>query len=243
MLEVNNLKTGYGKVEVVHNVSFTVPDDTVTGIIGRNGVGKTTTVKAICGYLPAFAGNVVFNGKDLGKLHTSKRARMGIAYVPQGHGAISQLTVEENLELGERLGQTHAKNLDSAGTPATSLSIDDVYKLFPRLDERRHQKAGTLSGGEQACLAIGRGVLSEPDLLILDEPSEGLQPNLVDMIGDVLNKIVSQYKLSVLLVEQNMNLIQSTCQQCYVIDKGVISGQLESDQIADQHQLQRYLTL
>lgn len=241
MLTINDVATGYGKLEVIHGVSFNVPNHSAIGIIGRNGVGKSTLIKAICGYLPLNKGHVILSDTDISEANPSRRARLGIAYVQQGHGILADLTVKENLELGYRLGQTRAKNLASDGSRAPLMSYEDVYDLFPRLHERRNQRAGTLSGGEQACLAISRGVLSEPKILILDEPSEGLQPNLVDRIGEVINDLVKNYNLSVLLVEQNIGLIQMSTHICYALDKGIVAGILDANQIQQDEIIQQYL--
>ncbi len=183
------------------------------------------------GLLPSSSGEIHFNNQDITKLKTHSRARLGIGYVPQGHGVFPNLTVEENLRMGESIN-VKKKNND----------FDVIYNYFPRIKERLHQKAGTLSGGERAQLSIGRALIGTPDLLILDEPSEGIQPNIIQSIGEIIRQINKDLGLTVLLVEQHFGLIKSLADTCYAIDKGRIIGEHTSDDLSSEI-IQKYLTV
>lgn len=232
MLSVSGLKSGYGKVQIVDDVSINVNKGEIVAIIGRNGVGKSTFIKTLIGILPTFSGNIEYEGKDISKWHDYKRARAGMGYVPQGHGIFPQLTVEENLRVGAMVNLKKKEN-----------NYQRIYNYFPRIEERRSQKAGTMSGGEQAMLSIGRVLVNTPDLILLDEPSEGVQPNIVSKIGDIIKQIRDDLGLTVLLVEQNMELIQQVSDRGYVMDKGKIIADLTKEQINDDSVIKKYLSV
>ncbi len=231
MLDVNEFTTGYKKITIIRDVSIHVEKGKVISIIGRNGVGKSTLMKGIMGLIPAQSGKLYLNSKDITKKDTYVRARLGIGYVPQGHGVFPNLTVEENLRMGETIN-IKKKNRN----------YDVIYNYFPKIKERLKQKAGTLSGGERAQLSIGRALIGNPELLILDEPSEGIQPNIIHTIGDIINQINKDLGLTVLLVEQHMGLIKNLTDVCYAIDKGRIVGEHTSDELTTKT-IQTYLSV
>lgn len=233
MLEVNNLKSGYGKLMILGGVSMNVKAGEVVSIIGRNGVGKSTFVKTVIGLLPVKEGSISFpSGTDVSKWPAYRRARCGMAYVPQGHGIFPQLTVEENLKIGALINEKEKEE-----------NYERVYEYFPRIAERRKQTAGTMSGGEQAMLSIGRVLINKPDIILLDEPSEGVQPNIVFKIGEIIVKISREMGLTVLLVEQHFGLIQQVSERAYVMDKGVIVSELNKKQVNDYDQVKQYLSV
>lgn len=214
MLNVQNLTAGYGKVTIIRDVNIQVKKGEIVSIIGRNGVGKSTFMKSVIGLLKSQAGSLSLNDQNITKFDSYKRARMGIGYVPQGHGVFPRLTVLENLQMGELI------NIKEG-----SLDFEIIYEYFPRLKDRLKQKAGTLSGGEQAQLAIGRALVGKPELLLLDEPSEGIQPNIIKMIRDIIRQINRDLGLTVLFVEQHIGLIMELSDRCYAMDKGSIVGE------------------
>ena len=233
MLDVSRLTAGYGRTMIVRDVDLAIQPAEIVSIVGRNGVGKTTLMNAIFGLLPLSRGAVSLGETDISRLPVNERARLGIGYIPQGRGIFPGLTVEENLRMGQLINaQSGQKRLP-----------DVAFQYFPRLAERRRQRAGTLSGGEQAMLAIGRVLIGQPRLLLLDEPSEGLQPNLVQRIGDDLKRINQELGTTVLFVEQNIELIVNLSQRGYVMDKGQIRAALSHGEISDRDALVRYLAV
>lgn len=231
MLDVQGFTTGYNKITIVRDVSINVEKGKVISIIGRNGVGKSTLMKGLMGLLPPQGGTIRFNMQDITKMNTHLRARIGIGYVPQGHGVFPNLTVEENLRMGESINIKQKSN-----------KYDIIYDYFPRIKERLGQKAGTLSGGERAQLSIGRALIGRPELLVLDEPSEGIQPNIILSIGEIINQINKDLGLTVLLVEQHIGLIKSLADICYAMDKGSIVGKHAADELTSE-MIQTYLSV
>ncbi|NMB12668.1 MAG: ABC transporter ATP-binding protein, partial [Firmicutes bacterium] len=223
MLRLAELTSGYGSVPIVRDLNLRIEDGEITVILGRNGVGKTTLMKTIIGILPAHKGSISFKGKDVTNVRASSRARFGMGYVPQGRGIFPRLTVEENLLMGDLI------NADSG----RERLYDRVYSMFPRLDERRSQRGGTLSGGEQQMLAIGRALVGNPDLLILDEPSEGVQPSIVQDSVPLLKGLNQELGLTMLVVEQNLDFAMSLAERCYVMDRGTIVAELDKSEMAD----------
>ncbi|RFU66755.1 ABC transporter ATP-binding protein [Peribacillus glennii] len=232
MLKVNNIVSGYGKVIVVRDFNIEIEKGEIVSIIGRNGIGKSTFVKTLVGILPNKEGSIFFKEQDITNVKAHERAWSGIGYVPQGHGVFPTLTVEENLMTGQLINKKKS-NLD----------FNLVYDYFPRLRERKKQKAGTLSGGEQAALAISRALVGNPDLLVLDEPTEGIQPNIVHHISDIITKINQDLGLTVLFVEQHIGLIQQMSQRCYAMDKGTIVGEIQNEEVKNYEILKRYLAV
>ena len=232
LLNVKNLESGYGHISIIRDVNFEIEKGEIVSIIGRNGVGKSTLMKTLMGLVPAKNGSIVFGDRDITKLQPYERAKIGLGYVPQGHGVFPFLSVEENLKMGRMINEA-----------GKDKSLDIAYDYFPRLYERRPQKAGTLSGGEQAMLSIARTLIGRPDLIILDEPSEGIQPNLAQQIGEIVHRCSKEMNITVLIAEQHMGLIQMASERCYAIDKGTIIASLGPDEISDYSKVQKYLTV
>ncbi len=228
MLELNAVHAHYGKVHVLQGTSLKVADGEAVGLLGRNGVGKTTTLKSIMGLVPATGGNVVFDGTMLTQIPPHKIPGTGIGYVPQGRGIFPTLSVRENLEIG----------LPKAAAEET---LAHVFERFPRLKERLRQAGGTLSGGEQQMLAIARCLVLKPRLLILDEPTEGIMPILVQ---DIRREIaaVNGAGVSLLLVEQNIKTALKLCSRIYIMEKGAVVHEARAEDLKnDRETLHRYL--
>jgi branched-chain amino acid transport system ATP-binding protein len=219
MLEVTGLKAGYGRVEVLHGLNFEVPKGKLVTLIGSNGAGKTTTLRAISGMLRPRGGTIALNGNDIAGLPSYKVARLGLAHSPEGRRIFPSLSVEDNLRLGAftRLTGGHGKSDVGA-------DIEKMYELFPRLKERRIQYAGTLSGGEQQMLAMGRALMSRPEILLLDEPSMGLAPRLVEGVFDTIRRLKEE-RVTMLLVEQFAAMALDVADHAYVLENGSIRFQ------------------
>ena len=217
MLEVTNLNAGYGHVQILRDISFKVDDGEVIAILGSNGAGKTTTVRAITGMIKPISGSVKFNGVELCGKSSRTILDAGIIQVPEGRQLFTEMTVHENLELGA-FSEEAQENFDE--------TLHVCYKYFPKLLERSHQSAGTLSGGEQQMVAVARALIGLPKLLILDEPSLGLAPNIVDEILLVAHDMAKKQGIGVILVEQDVNKALKTADEGYVIENGhvVLSG-------------------
>ncbi|MBR6239805.1 MAG: ABC transporter ATP-binding protein [Clostridia bacterium] len=222
LLEINDLNVYYGAIHAIQGVSFNVREGEILTLIGANGAGKSTILKTISGILHSRTGSVNFNGEDISGTAPYKITRKGLSYVPEGRMVFSQLTVQENLEMGG-----YVRN-QSEIAPA----IDNVYVRFPRLKERRNQIAGTLSGGEQQMLAIGRALMSDPKLLMLDEPSMGLAPILVSQIFDIIKEL-NESGVTILLVEQNARMALKIANRGYVLETGRIKFSDEAHNLLD----------
>ena len=212
MLEVRGLQVGYGGIQAVKGIDLSIAQGELVTLIGANGAGKTTTLKALAGLLRPAAGRILYNGIDITARPAFELVRLGLALVPEGRGVFGRLTVEENLAMG-----AYSRH-DRAGISA---DLDQVYRMLPRLAERRHQPGGTLSGGEQQMLAIGRALMGRPRMLLLDEPSMGLAPLVVQKIYETIRTITAE-GVTLLLVEQNAKLALETCHRGYVMESGLI---------------------
>jgi len=225
LLEVRDLHVFYGRIEALKGVSFTVNEGEIVTLIGANGAGKTTTLRTISGVRTIAQGSIFFDGKDISKMPPHERVKLGICQAPEGRGIFPGMTVRENLDMG-----TYVRN-DSSSEKAKDL--DHVMGLFPRLSERIGQLGGTLSGGEQQMLAIGRALMGRPRLLLLDEPSMGLAPMLIAQIFTII-KAINTEGISVLLVEQNATQALRTAQRGYVLETGyVVKGGSGQDLLHD----------
>ncbi len=216
LLEAKDLHAAYGETKVLHGIDFAVEEGGVTALLGANGAGKTTTLRAICGMLRT-QGDIVLGGEQIAGMATEDIVRRGVAHVPDGRGTFMELTVEENMRLGAYIRQDRT---------SVAEDFDRMFGYFPRLKERYHQQAGTLSGGEQQMLAITRALLLRPRLLLLDEPSFGLAPLIVKEIFHIMHQIRDQEKVSILLVEQNATLALAFAEDAYLLETGriVVSG-------------------
>ena len=235
MLEVRNLSVAYGGLRALTDVSLTVGEGQFVTVVGPNGAGKSTLFKTICGVVPPAQGSIAFQGKDLLRLPAAARAHLGIAHVPEGRQVFRTLTVRENLEMGA---------YTKAGQAQWRQTLDRIHALFPILHERAHQLAGTLSGGEQQMLAIGRGLASAPKLLMLDEPSMGLAPAIADTIFERVSQIHREDSLTILLVEQRVAEALELSDHGYVLETGhmVLDGPYET-LLADDRVRRSYLGL
>ncbi|MGB3867498.1 MAG: ABC transporter ATP-binding protein [Xanthobacteraceae bacterium] len=224
ILAVHGLWAAYGATPILRGVEMTVDRGEIVGVIGRNGAGKTTLMRCLIGLIRATRGSIEFQGNDITALTADARAREGIGYIPQGRDVFPQMTVEENLEVGKLIGGPGARKLP-----------DLVYSYFPRLKERRRQIAGTMSGGEQQQLAIGRALIGNPALILLDEPSEGVQPSIVQLICEALKSIRDEIGTTIVFVEQNLDTILAIAERCYVMEKGRITTTLSEGEIDAEH--------
>lgn len=233
MLAVQQLEAGYGESVILRDVTLRVEPGQVVCLLGRNGVGKTTLMKSIMGLLKARKGNVAYNGHELTKAAPGRRAKRGIGYVPQGREIFGQLTVYENILVG--LEATREK------MAARSIPEEAIAK-FPVLPTMYNRRGGDLSGGQQQQLAFARALASKPDLLLLDEPCEGIQPSIVDDIRDVIRSIKADGKTSILLVEQSLDFVKSVGDYFYVLDKGAIAWEGGLEDLSDEV-IKKYLTV
>lgn len=233
MLQVKGLNAGYGAINILWDISFDLNDGEIVAILGSNGAGKTTMVRAITGMVRPSSGSVVFNGTELAKKSSRFILDSGIVQVPEGRQLFTEMTVLENLQMGAFSKETKAHFQDN---------LKKCYNWFPKLEERAKQAAGTLSGGEQQMVAVARALIGEPNLLILDEPSLGLAPNIVDDILNVASTLAKENGISVLLVEQDITKALATADRGYVIENGriVMNGTAKELQ-ADEHVKKAYL--
>ena len=216
VLEIKGLSAGYGRISVLHNISLAVEEGHVAVLLGANGAGKTTTLRAISGMVK-YSGDVTLDGKNLKSLTPDQIARRGVAHGVEGRGTFVDLTVEDNLHVGAFRRRDKSE---------IARDLDGIYSLFPRLRERRKQKAGSLSGGEQQMLAVGRALMLKPRVMILDEPSLGLAPVMIDVLYEALLNINRTFGMAMLIVEQNANLALEIAHEAYVLETGslVLSG-------------------
>lgn len=232
MLEVVNLSVNYGSIEAVRDISFKVPEGKIVTLIGANGAGKTTTLSSISGLLRPGRGKIVFQGQDITRWPTDQIVRAGLAQVAEGRAILSPLTVAENLELGAYIRHDRA---------AIRQDLEKIYSQFPRLAERRSQLAGSLSGGEQQMLAIGRALMAQPKMLLLDEPSMGLAPIIINQVFEIIKQI-NLGGTTVLLVEQNANKALKIADYAYVMEHGEITFQGSGQEVRNSaHIMEAFL--
>jgi branched-chain amino acid transport system ATP-binding protein len=223
ILDVQGLRTGYGRIPILNGVGFSVNEGEFIGILGHNGMGKTTLLRALMGFLPANAGRVQFAGTDITALEPHRRARLGLGYVPQGREIFPGLSVYDNLRMGcaqQSRGQEHA-------------TITNVLEEFPRLTQLLDRPGSALSGGEQQLLAIARCLCGKPRLVLLDEPTEGIQPSIIEEITETLQRLRARSGLTMILVEQNLDFIAALSQRILVIQKGRITQEVKPDDLHD----------
>jgi urea ABC transporter ATP-binding protein UrtE len=231
LIATTALRAGYATGDVLQDVSVEVGTGEVVGVLGRNGVGKSTLMRALIGLLPARNGMIVYQGNDITRQAANRRATLGIGYVPQGREVFAQMSVLDNLRMGQFIDRSR------------QFDPTEVYAYFPFLRERSRQRAGTLSGGQQEMLAIARALVAGPQLLLLDEPSDGVQPSIVHEIGDFILRLVQERPLGVLIVEQNIELMQRVAQRAYVMDKGRVVAMIGKEQLLNTELLASYLAV
>ncbi|MDY4677740.1 MAG: ABC transporter ATP-binding protein [Bifidobacterium tsurumiense] len=229
MLKIDNLNVSYGAIDAVKGISLTVNDGEIVSLIGANGAGKTTTLHTITGLVPAKSGSITFDGHDLLNTPSNKIVTLGMAHIPEGRHVFTRMSVQENLEMG-------AYSLkDQSGMQK---DLDRAFGLFPRLKERRHQLAGTLSGGEQQMLAMGRALMGHPTMILMDEPSMGLSPLMVKEIFSIITRLHDQ-GITVLLVEQNAKMALSIADRAYVLETGRITMQGDADDLLHDEKVRK----
>ncbi|MBN1886420.1 MAG: ABC transporter ATP-binding protein [Thermoflexales bacterium] len=229
LLQVRDIVSGYGPVQILWGVSFNLEANKLTTLVGSNGVGKTTLLRAVMGLLPPWQGSVTFQERDITRLPPHTRASLGLALVPEGRQLFTEMTVYENLEMGAFSGRAR---------PHLQRNLDKVFDLFPRLKERMKQSAGTLSGGEQQMLAVARGLMAEPEILMFDELSLGLSPLLVLNIFEALQRLKAE-GLTMLLVEQNVHMALAVSDYAYVLNEGKLWLEGEARSLAKHEEVRR----
>lgn len=211
MLSIKNVFASYGGSLVLQGVNLSISEKEVKALMGRNGVGKTTLLRTVMGFLPLRSGEIFFDGQPIHRLQTYEIANLGLSYVPQGREIFAEFTVLENLRLGMLKSARSSRKIP-----------EEIFEYFPILAERKNQKAGTFSGGEQQMLAIARALATHPKMLLLDEPSEGVQPSIIDHISEILKKVNREMALTILLVEQNVDMVLDIADSCAIMEKGRI---------------------
>ena len=222
MLKVSQLSAGYGRIPILSNIAFEIAAGEFVGILGHNGMGKTTLLKALMGYLPATGGSILFDGADITRAEPYRRARVGIGYVPQGREIFPGLSVRDNLRMACVAGKGDEKTI-----------LAEALKEFPRLKRLIDRPGGALSGGEQQLLAMARCLCGRPKLLLLDEPTEGIQPSIIEEIAETLTRLRARGGLTMILVEQNLDFIASLSQRVLIIQKGTITRSAKPDELHD----------
>jgi urea ABC transporter ATP-binding protein UrtE len=223
LLEIADLDVSYGETRVIKDLSMHCTENEILTILGRNGMGKTTLMNCIMGLLPSSTGTVTFNGEDVTSLKPYERARKGITLVPQGKDIFPELTVRENLQMGYY-----------SSTETNGITEEDIFEYFPILEDRSSQKGGTLSGGQQQMLAIARGLMTDPRLLLLDEPSEGVQPSIVKDFEHILPQIHQDNGIPIIIVEQNIDLAFAVADRGYIIENGQMSNEGDIEDLQDE---------
>jgi branched-chain amino acid transport system ATP-binding protein len=231
MLEVDNIHAGYGRIPVLSGINFSVAEHEVVGVLGHNGMGKTTLLKTLIGQVPLSRGSIRFDGVEIGNMSSFRRARAGVGYVPQGRAIFPSLTAYENLRMGFIEDGVHSE--DNA--------VKDVLARFPRLDSILDRAGGALSGGEQQILALARCLCGRPKLLLLDEPTEGIQPSIVEEILEILIGLHQHQGLAIIVVEQNLDFIRRLSDRILLIEKGTITGEASPAALGETQELGGYV--
>jgi len=233
-LEIKDLRVQYGKIEAIKGISFVVEQGEIVTLIGANGAGKTTTLKTISGLRPVSSGQIIYDGEDISKVPAHERVHLGISQAPEGRGIFPGMTVLENLEIGKYSRKNRKNEMQE--------DLEKIYHLFPRLKERSSQAGGTLSGGEQQMLSIGRAMMARPKVLLLDEPSMGLAPMMIQNIFNIITEINVTLGTTILLVEQNAQQALQRANRAYILETGnVVKGAKASDLLNDPAVREAYL--
>tara|TARA_B100000497_G_scaffold118297_1_gene144449 strand:+ start:303 stop:1034 length:732 start_codon:yes stop_codon:yes gene_type:complete len=223
LLTVQGLKASYDESIILRGIDMVVEPNSVVALLGRNGVGKTSLLRSIMGLMPKTEGDITFEGKSIASLRSDQRARLGLGYVPQGRDIFPNLTVQENLEVSMSISGKAGRE-----------RLEEVYELFPVVKEMLARKGGVLSGGQQQQLAIGRAILTNPKLLILDEPTEGIQPSIIDQIEDAIHLLKKQGNLSIILVEQYLDFAKAASDKFIILDRGTVVLKGESEELTSE---------
>ncbi len=221
LLEISGLEAAYGPVPILHGVDMQVQEGEFVGVLGHNGMGKTTLLRALMGFVTVTSGKVTFQGDEIQTMPTHRRARLGMSLVPQGREIFPNLSVMENLTVG------------AFGGGGSAERVDEVLTFFPRLKDLLDRRGGALSGGEQQLLALARCLCNSPSLILLDEPTEGIQPSIIQEMAEVLKELRKQQKLTIVLVEQNLDFIASLAERVLIIQKGKITREVEGDHLGN----------
>jgi branched-chain amino acid transport system ATP-binding protein len=232
ILELDDVTAAYETTPILRDINLSIDEGEIVGVMGKNGVGKSTLMKTIIGLLEPSSGTITYNGSDITAASADERARAGIGYIPQGRDIFPKLTVEQNIKMGETVNEGNSE-----------LLYDEIYDLFPILEERADQDGGTLSGGQQQMLAIARALVSDPDLLLLDEPSEGVQPSIVDQISTDMRNINDELGTTILFVEQNLGVIRDLADRCYAMERGKLVDEIGTDALSDEDAIAEYLAV
>jgi urea transport system ATP-binding protein len=231
MLQVDNIHAGYGRIPVLSGINFSMAEGQVVGVLGHNGMGKTTLLRTLIGQIPLTKGSIRFNGADISRLSSFRRARAGVGFVPQGRAIFPNLTARENLRMG----------FIEDGLHSEENTVKDVLARFPRLDSIIDRSGGALSGGEQQILALARCLCGRPKLLLLDEPTEGIQPSIVEEILEILIGLHRHQGLGIIVVEQNLDFIRRLSDRVLLIEKGSITGEVAPDALGETRELGAYV--
>jgi len=229
LLEIHELQAAYGPVPILHKIDMHVEEGEFIGVLGHNGMGKTTLLRALMGFVTTTGGSIKYQDQEIRRLATYRRARMGMSLVPQGREIFPNLTVQENLAVG------------SLGKSVSLDRIDETLEFFPRLRSLLDRRGGALSGGEQQILAIARCLCNQPTLILLDEPTEGVQPSIIDEISEVLQELQVKQNLTIVLVEQNLDFIVGLASRIYTISRGVLDTEIPIEEIQDATMVAEYL--
>ena len=229
LLEIHDLQAAYGPVPILHKIDMHVEQGEFIGVLGHNGMGKTTLLRALMGFVTTTGGSIKYQDQEIRRLATYRRARMGMSLVPQGREIFPNLTVQENLAVG------------SLGKSVSLDRIDETLEFFPRLRSLLDRRGGALSGGEQQILAIARCLCNQPTLILLDEPTEGVQPSIIDEISEVLQELQVKQNLTIVLVEQNLDFIVGLASRIYTISRGVLDTEIPIEEIQDATMVAEYL--
>jgi len=232
MLELDGVTAAYETTPILRDVDLSVEAGEIVGVMGKNGVGKTTLMKTVIGLVEPTDGTITYDGVDVTHESADERARSGMGYIPQGRDVFPKLSVEQNIRMGETVNEDSSETL-----------YDQLYDYFPVLEERATQQAGTLSGGQQQMLAIARALVSNPDLLLLDEPSEGIQPSIVDQISRDMQAINEDLGTTILFVEQNLGVIREMADRCYAMERGEIVDEVGQTALDDEDAIAEYLAV